>query len=111
MESADFLMSTLITLNMRISLGHTLGYLLHSLPAFLMILFLCVHDCRVENTVDCRKTICKDYRLHIGSFRLSVTGEVLAAATHSKMRVDLHHLVQCAARRIYFVQDPGTYSR
>jgi hypothetical protein len=103
-------MSTLITLDMRISLGHALGCFWHSLPAFLGFLPLCTH-CRVENTVGRSKTTCKDYRLLIGSFRLSVTGEVLAAATHPKMRVDLHHLVQCAARRIYFVQDPGTYSR
>lgn len=79
MNSADFLVSTLITLDTRISLGHTLGCLLHSLPAFLWFSSP-MYTCRIKNTVDCRKTICKDYRLLIGSFGLSVTGEVLAAA-------------------------------
>ncbi len=110
MNSADFLVTTLITLVTRISLGHTLGCFLHSLPAFLGFLLLCTH-CRIENTVDRRKTICKDYRLLIEPFRHFVTEDVLLAATHFKMGMDLHHLVQCAARRIYFVQDPGTYSR
>jgi hypothetical protein len=41
MNSADFLITTLITLVMRISLGYALGYFLHSLPAFLGFLPLC----------------------------------------------------------------------
>jgi hypothetical protein len=81
MKSADFLDSMLITLESRISLGHTLGYFLHSLPAFISSLPLCT---RLQGRKHryCRKTMYKDYRLHIGSFRLSVTGEVLSAATH-----------------------------
>src|ERR1700747_2482881 len=102
MSSADFLVSSLITLDTRISLGHTSGCFLHSLPAFPVqpesnvgFLPLCTH-CRVENTVDCRKTICKDYRLHIEPFRHSVTGDALLSATKggfappSPMRCQAH---------------------
>ena len=46
-----------------------------------MILFLTVHidESKMLSIV---VTICKDYPLLIGSFRLSLTGEVLSAAIH-----------------------------
>jgi hypothetical protein len=90
MNSADFLMPTLITLDIRISLGHALGYFLHSLPAFYDF-FPYVHDCKVETPF-----LCKDYRLHIEPFRHFVTEDVLLAATKvgfsptSPMRCQAH---------------------
>jgi hypothetical protein len=43
---------------------------------------------------------------------LSPSGILLPEMPCSQLlKMDLHHLVQCTARRIYFVQDPGTYSR
>ena len=111
MNSADFLSfirdysAKQLLFNDRISLGHALGYFGHSLPAFYVI-FLCVHIAKSKTPLVVVTTH-KDYLLYIGPFRHSVTRDALS----STMKVDLHHLVQCAARRIYFVQDPGTYSR
>lgn len=107
MNSADFLVSTLITLDTRISLGHTLGCFRHSLPA-VKVSSLMYTIVRSKH-----RFLSKDYPLLIGSFRLSLTGEVLSAAiyVYKNVELDLHQLVQCTARRIYFVQDPGTYSR
>lgn len=103
MRSADFLTSSLIILDVRISLGHIIGSFGHSWPAFLVNFFI-VHEW-IENAVDCRKS-CQDYLSHLEPFRHSVTGDALFAA----IKMDSHHLVYYTARRIYFVQDPRTYS-
>ena len=80
MNSADFLDSTIITLKSRISLGHTLGFFQHSLSAYIII-FLCVHDCRVDNTALVVDNNYRDCLLHIEPFRHFVTKYVLLAAT------------------------------
>jgi hypothetical protein len=87
MRSADFLKSSLIVLDLRISLGHIKNYFRHSFISFLKLTSLSYTN-KSKTLLIIIVLIYKDYLSYLEPFRHSVTGDALLAT----IKMDFHHL-------------------